>query len=305
MNIIILIILVLIILFLKNKKDKIVYVPYTVKGYSDLKQDSESWSYTPGGIPKIIIKTSWQTRDAFPKQIISTFDQLKKSSPDYQLYYFDNSECDQFMEDYSPRALAAYKKIIPGAFKADLFRVCILEKYGGCYSDIGHSSHVSFDEITGSENIVLVKDCPLDSKTLTKCTYYGIHNALMCSTKNHGFFKLLVDKTCENIENEYYGINPLDVTGPTMIGKQFNCYFLGNCSYENTNLIKPGDFVYLDTKVRILNYAANDQELRYILSDKGKILIATKFDNYYTIMYHSKKTITYTVLWNNRKIYNN
>lgn len=31
--------------------------------------------------------------------------------------------------------LSAYDKIMPNAYKADLFRLCILYVYGGCYID--------------------------------------------------------------------------------------------------------------------------------------------------------------------------
>ena len=300
MNLIILIIFLVIIF---NYKKKIEYSKYSVKGYSDLKNDS-STSLTPGGIPKIIIKTSWQTRDHMPVQMINALKRTRSLNPDYQLYYFDNLECDEFMKDYSPRVFEAYNKVIPGAFKADLFRVCILEKYGGCYSDIGHIPLVSFNEINGSENIVLVKD--EKHMHFIKIDYAGIHNALMCSVKNHGFFKTVIDKTCENIENEYYGESSLDVTGPMMIGKQFNCYFIYNCSKKNNNLINPGDFVYRDTKVRFLTLSFHLLKFKrgfYIyLGDKP--VIDTKFNDYYNVMYKSKNTIGYKKLWKSKQIYN-
>jgi mannosyltransferase OCH1-like enzyme len=125
MNVIILIILfIFLFLLLNNQKFKNVY---KIKGYTDLKNDS-SIGLTPGGISKIIIKTSWQTRDSMPIQMINVLEKTKSTSPDYQLYYFDDSECEEFMKDYSPRVFKAYNKVIPGAFKADLFRICILEK---------------------------------------------------------------------------------------------------------------------------------------------------------------------------------
>lgn len=71
---------------------------------------------------------------------------------------------------------------------------------------------LSFDDICGDNNLVIVKDIDFTD-------YKGIHNALICSCKNTDFMKQLVDKCCENIENEIYGINCLDITGPTMMGK--------------------------------------------------------------------------------------
>ena len=44
-------------------------IKYSYKGYNDILKDYSSIKYTKGGIPKIIIKTSWQKRDSFPKQL--------------------------------------------------------------------------------------------------------------------------------------------------------------------------------------------------------------------------------------------
>ena len=80
--------------------------PYTMstfndlKGYTDLLNDQLNWNYTPGSIPKIIIKTGRFKRDSFPDTIKDIFIDLINNNPEYELYYFDNDECDQFMKDY-------------------------------------------------------------------------------------------------------------------------------------------------------------------------------------------------------------
>jgi hypothetical protein len=117
-----------------------------VYNYSELeKNDCE-------GIPKFIFKTSWHPE---PNQEI-IFKTIQMNT-EYKVFYFDDSDCEAFLRDYSFRALNAYKKLIPGAFKADLFRYCILDHYGGCYSDIGHVMNATFDSIFNSSNLVFVK----------------------------------------------------------------------------------------------------------------------------------------------------
>jgi mannosyltransferase OCH1-like enzyme len=37
----------------------------------------------------------------------------------------------------SPTILAAYDKVNPNAYKADIFRYSIIYIYGGCYLDVG------------------------------------------------------------------------------------------------------------------------------------------------------------------------
>jgi hypothetical protein len=307
---IIFILLFVIFSILWKRRNIIKYTNYSIKGYSDLQQDT--WSFTPNGIPKIIIKTSWHTRSKMPVQIIEVLEQTRLLNPEYQVYYFDNSESDQFMKDYSPQVYLNYLKIIPGAFKADLFRICILEKYGGCYSDIGHLMYVPFNEICGDANIVLVCDDKIIMVNNTKLTrvggYSGIHNALMCTIPDHGFFKQLIKTTCQNIEKNYYGENSLDVTGPVMIGKQFNCYFAGVCDNINKDIMNYGytDYSCDNCRLKILKFVIlplKGNDTFFIMDSKNKILIKTKFDNYYNVMYTSKKSLRYGELWDLKRIY--
>ena len=52
-------------------------------------------------------------------------------------YLFNDSDCRTFiMREYPPDVLIAYDRLIPTAFKADLWRYCVLYKYGGVYLDV-------------------------------------------------------------------------------------------------------------------------------------------------------------------------
>lgn len=52
-------------------------------------------------------------------------------------YLFNDRDCREFiMREYPPDVLTAYDRLIPTAFKADLWRYCVLYKYGGVYLDV-------------------------------------------------------------------------------------------------------------------------------------------------------------------------
>ncbi len=52
-------------------------------------------------------------------------------------YLFCDSDCRSFIaREYPPDVLMAYDRLIPTAFKADLWRYCVLYKYGGVYLDV-------------------------------------------------------------------------------------------------------------------------------------------------------------------------
>ena len=229
MNKIILFLIVVLILML-NIKQKFGFIEnFDIKGYTNFLNDQYNWNYTPGNIPKIIIKTGPFKRNNLPQIITDIFNKILNQNPDYQLYYFDHDERYNFMKDYSKTIFNYYNQLIPGAYKADLFRVCILERYGGCYCDLGFEMLETFDNILQENNLVLVKDKPF---FYLKCT--GIYNSFMCSYKNNLFFKQIIKQICENIENEYYGENTLDITGPTLIGR----IFIKNQNLNNFEYIK-------------------------------------------------------------------
>jgi mannosyltransferase OCH1-like enzyme len=292
--------------FLIKKKEKIIiYTSIDIKNYNNLLNENVI-KYTT--IPKIIIKTSWQDLNNIPIEMKNALEITKQINPDYQLYYFNDTDVLRFMKDYSDIAYKCYQKIIPGAFKADLFRLCILEKYGGCYSDIGHLMKVGFDEICEDCNIVLVNDKNLLNLNLININlinpkFYGIHNALMCTVPHHPFFQKLIEKCCENITNNYYGEDALDITGPRMIGKVYNCYFADKCN-DNADVKDYGIINYIDDKINMLKFVTNILNLntKYIYNN-NKCLIQTKFDNYYNIMYTVNKTPRYDELWKQRKVY--
>jgi hypothetical protein len=51
-------------------------------------------------------------------------------------YLFNDADCREFIaREYPPDVLMAYDRLIPTAFKADLWRYCVLYKYGGVYLD--------------------------------------------------------------------------------------------------------------------------------------------------------------------------
>ncbi len=52
-------------------------------------------------------------------------------------YLFNDRDCREFiMREYPPDVLNAYDSLLPTAFKADLWRYCVLYKYGGVYLDV-------------------------------------------------------------------------------------------------------------------------------------------------------------------------
>jgi len=281
------VVLIVLLLCLQHKKPRLY-------GYDDLKT-FKGVTYTPGGIPKIIFKTSHYKKDDIPREMMDALAKTQTVNPGYAIFYFDDDDVSRFMKDFSPDTHRLYEKLIPGAFKADFFRVCVLYMYGGCYSDIGHVSLVSFDDICGDANILLVNDCLYECRDVR--FYMGIHNALMCSTHKQPYFKAAIQAISNQIEHEQYGENWFDITGPTILGKVFNCVFHGVCDNKNKKLLSTGLTTYGTCKVKIVSLNVG------FIEDDGKKVISTKFDNYHSVMYASKQIPRYNQLWDQRRVY--
>ena len=64
------------------------------------------------------------------------------------LVIFDKKDREFFIkENFDKTVLKAYNSIIPGGFKADLWRYCILYKYGGIYVDLDIIPNYSLDSL--------------------------------------------------------------------------------------------------------------------------------------------------------------
>jgi Glycosyltransferase sugar-binding region containing DXD motif len=87
-------------------------------------------------IPKIIHQTWFEYLDptSYPNmsRLIESF---KQSGWDYR-FYTDDDIIDFLTIHFPSFVVDAYNTLIPGAFKADLFRYCVLLIYGGVYADV-------------------------------------------------------------------------------------------------------------------------------------------------------------------------
>ena len=81
------------------------------------------------GIPRNIYVTSHIPREDIP-------DLLSDSTKGFQLHFYDDERALEFMRTHYPQFIDVYTTLKLGAHKADLWRYCVLYKYGGVYLDI-------------------------------------------------------------------------------------------------------------------------------------------------------------------------
>jgi mannosyltransferase OCH1-like enzyme len=137
-------------------------------------------------IPKNIFQT-WRDLELI-KDMKETVEYLKYMNNGFNYYLYDDKMCRDFIKDnHDEKILEAYDKIIPGAYKTDLWRCCVLYKYGGIYLDIKYKPKNNFSFIFFLNKEYYVRDRQINNK-------HGIYNALMICKPNSYKLKQFIDK---------------------------------------------------------------------------------------------------------------
>lgn len=103
--------------------------------------------------------------------------------------------------------------LIPGAYKADLFRYLVLYKEGGVYMDCKSSTILPLRMFISPDiGFVSFRDAILSN----------IQISFIASVPGHPLLKLCIEMAVNNILYKRYGENSLDITGPQVCGRALN-----------------------------------------------------------------------------------
>ena len=230
---------------------------------------------------------SWGTLD-LPLHMKNNVDKLQQDNPEFKYYLYDDNMCRAFiMEYFNNEIVYTFDKLKPGAFKSDLWRLCILYIYGGIYLDIKFVCNNGFkllyltnkpyyvrDRYTRTQRIEIIENNSYFCKE--SLNNQGIYNALLVSfPKNDLFLKLIYD-IVENVKLNIYNTNCLEITGPHIFCNKF-----------------------LDISNLELFFAYDGLSIK-----KNSTQILRIYEEYRQEQYKYQKTKHYHVLWHERDIYN-
>jgi hypothetical protein len=172
----------------------------------------------PRYVPLKIFQT-WHDK-ALPPTLQNNVEYIKTTNPEFEVRVFSLEECEQFIKDnYEERVLNAYNTLIPLAYKADLWRLCVLYIYGGIYLDISFKpiNNFKFIEIIDREYF----SSEVRLKPYENDQYKGTSNGLISVyPKNEVIYKSIY-AIVDNIEKRYYGEGVYDITGAIVLGSFF------------------------------------------------------------------------------------
>jgi hypothetical protein len=231
-------------------------------------------------IPPFIFQT-WK-EGTKTDEMVKAIDSFQKQ-PGYTHICWNDIECRNFLfHSYGERYAKAYISLVPGAYRADFWRYCMLYKFGGIYVDAKTTCLRPLDEIIRPDDeLILVRDIP------KSC----LLNGFIACRPAHPLLSIVIERVLQNIESHSYGTSPLDITGPHIFAKAF-CQWRG---YPDDTMSLFAGYTHT------LQMLARDEDKVHIVSPEGERLFVKEYASYYKndidISTH------YPQLWASRAVY--
>lgn len=247
-------------------------------------------------IPWVMFRTGPWSRARLPPAINIYLKAFEKLNPQVKQIYLDDEDAESFMQEHYPEYIKHYTSLIPGAYRADVLRLCLLMKHGGFYSDIGHLHKRPLSEICSSHADVFLVAEPFP----TKC---GVYNAFMGAKRRDPLIVRFFQKVMSNVARRKYSDHFLGITGPQALGQVLHGMLGLTCKTPTPAGIQ----VMSDHRTAYLlrNHYSPAKSRNVIVHEKdtADILIETKFPDYYNYIYQSRNKIHYQELWKKRRVY--
>jgi mannosyltransferase OCH1-like enzyme len=263
------------------ERDPETQLHYKIKAKQLVKNPyNASSSHKSSVVPKKLFQT-WYSK-SLPPKMQENVANIKKQNPELEYFLYDDKDCEEFIKaHFSKDVVEAYKTLLPGAYKADLWRYCVMYIHGGVYLDIKYQcvDGFKFIDIMDREHFVL------ERPYFWKPGKYGIYNALIIANPGNPLLLEAIEHIVHNTQNNYYGFNPLYPTGPGLLG---GLYF-GNIE-DNMNMIDNFDIVF--------NMIGGQDVIIY----KNQIILQS-YPEYRKEQKANQKNRPYAQLWHQRVIY--
>jgi mannosyltransferase OCH1-like enzyme len=216
---------------------------------------------------------TWETKDLPPK-MNELRNYIVSNNPGFEFQLFDDADRINFIKKhFDSSVIESYLKLKPGAYKADLWRYCVLYIHGGIYLDVKMRPVNGFRFIDIVDKEYYVRDYEGSGS--------GVWNGMMVCFPGSVICKSAIEQIVLNVQNNYYGETGLYPTGPMLL-KQF-------ISQEEINNLP----FYL--KVKQGGYDINDEN--------GKTILTTDDEVYEEQRQYSNKS-SHFEMWVNKDIYN-
>lgn len=127
----------------------------------------------------------------------------KQTNWEYRFY--DDAQAAAFISTHFPEEVReAYDTLLPGAFKADLFRYCVLFIIGGVYADVDVLLESKLDLAIDNDVGFIA---PLDSPGKKSGHQICLWNGLLGSAPGHPFLAAVIETVVNNVRNRFTSVD--------------------------------------------------------------------------------------------------
>jgi mannosyltransferase OCH1-like enzyme len=242
-------------------------------------------------IPRIIHQSY---KKYVKKKMYNAITSWKLMNINFDYKYWDDDECYSFIKNnFNQDIFDAYNSLYAGAYKSDIFRLCVLYYYGGVWTDISSACECPLERVIEENiNLVIVKDHPSQIKR------GNIYQAFIISDKNNEIIKYILDFTVNKVLNyeEFDRNNPdltigsLSVTGPTIFAAALNTFL----NRQNNQIIND---IYInynnDNLIRLIDHFPGEIKMN------NNVIINTKYNNWLD----ERTSVHYSTFFENGFIY--
>jgi len=230
----------------------------------------------PYNIP-LSIYQSWH-KNMIPANMMLNISKIIDMNPEFDYYLYSDNECRLFIQNnFDQSVVNAFDILIPGAFKSDLWRYCILYINGGIYLDLKFYCNIPFKNILNHGSTIFVKD-----RSLFFFKSNLIYNAFMISIPNNPVFKYCIDDIVNSCKFKLYKNDPLDITGPGLLA-----YIVMKYYPDKYNVFVK--FIHSNNSIKFIN---------------SNSTILSEYSEYRNDQKKFQKTKRYSELWLSGNVYN-
>ena len=169
---------------------------------------------------------------------------LRRENPEFEYHLYDDKMCRKFIKTHFDKDVVfAFDKLKPGAYKADLWRYCVLYIHGGIYLDIKMKCVNGFRLIHLTDKEYWVKDRIVQGKQ-------GVWQGLISTKPKNKALKLAIDHLVNNVYEGFTG-HSLEITGPLLMNK-----YIGPDKYDvlRFDMVNGESRIYSQMGLIISNY---------------------------------------------------
>jgi hypothetical protein len=250
-------------------------------------------------IHQILINVEKSVPKKLPKFSNLCIDKIKTlyTNCEYKLYSSGDIE-EIIKNNFDIKVFRAYNSLKPYCYQSDLARYCLLYLFGGLYVDL-NIYFLNAIKIDPELDFIAFRDL-----SFLSTNYLAIQTGLLYSKPKSTISEKCIEIIVEHCNKKYYGYHPIDVTGPTVLGKAF--MMSNNFIAQTIGDVLDIDISTLDKNIvdEIKSYGYDDMIYSYVEDSTGKIIAIRKSSRPGDIeTLGFKGTNNYVDMWNQRNVY--